>query len=171
MRNYDIEFLKHFSMIIAFLVLVTLGLILGSMWLHSDRAVAAEDANLAGVESRLQPYGGVYAGETGAAAMAAAAEAARAAAASQVAYGGTEDGSVIYSNLCGACHTAGAGGAPKLETAAWTARLAQGEDTLIKHAIEGYQGAAGLMPARGGNPSLTDAQVAASVKWMLANLK
>ena len=58
-----------------------------------------------------------------------------------------------------------------MEAAAWTARSAQGEDTLIKHAIEGYQGAAGLMPARGGNPALTDAQVAASVKWMLANLK
>ena len=171
MRNYDIEFLKHFSMIIAFLVVVTLGLILGAMWLHSDRAVAAEDAVDAGIEARLQPYCGVYAGETGAAALAAAAEAARVAAAAQVAYGGTEDGSVIYTNLCGACHTTGAGGAPKMEQAAWGARIAKGEETLIKHAIDGFQGEGGLMPARGGNPSLTDAQVAATVKWMLENLK
>lgn len=171
MRNYDIEFLKHFSMVIAFLVVVTLGLILGAMWLHSDRAVAVEDMAGGGVEARLQPYGAVYAGETGAAAMAAAAEAARAAAASQVAYGGTEDGSVIYGNLCSACHNAGAGGAPKLEQAAWAPRIAKGEETLIKHAIDGFQGDAGLMPARGGNPALTDTQVAATVKWMLENLK
>jgi cytochrome c5 len=36
---------------------------------------------------------------------------------------------------------------------------------------EGYQGEAGLMPARGGNPSLTDEQVASTVHWMLDNLK
>jgi cytochrome c5 len=120
---------------------------------------------------RIQPVAAVYAGETGAAAMAAAADAARLAAASQVAYGGTLEGEVIYSNLCGACHASGAGGAPLLTQAAWSARIAQGTETLLKHAIEGYQGSAGLMPARGGNPALTDAQVEASVKWMLDNLK
>lgn len=171
MRNYDLEFLKHFSMVIAFLVLVTLGLILGAMWLHSGRTVEADPGVVARTAARIAPAGAVYAGETGAAALASAQEAARAAAASQVAYGGSEDGELIYNNLCGACHTSGAGGAPKLETAAWTARIAQGEETMIKHAIEGFQGSAGLMPARGGNPALNDAQVAATVKWMLANLK
>lgn len=171
MRNYDLEFLKHFSMVIGFLALVTLGLILGAAWLHSGRAVESDPVTEAKLAARIAPVGAVYAGETGAAALAAAQEAARAAAASQVAYGGTEDGSVIYGNLCGACHTSGAGGAPKLENAAWGPRIAQGEDTLIKHAIEGYTGSAGLMPARGGNPALNDAQVAATVKWMLANLK
>jgi cytochrome c5 len=78
---------------------------------------------------------------------------------------------VIYSNLCGACHTSGAGGAPMLVSAAWSARVSQGVDALVLHAIEGYQGELGLMPARGGNPSLTDAQVEATVKWMLDNLK
>lgn len=171
MRNYDLEFLKHFSMVITFLVVVTLGLIIGATWLHSTRTIEAEPALTEGVEARLAPVGGVYAGETGAAALAAAQDAAKAAAASQVAYGGTEDGSVIYGNLCSACHGSGAGGAPKLEKAAWDARIAQGEETLIKHATEGFTGAAGLMPARGGNPALNDAQVAATVKWMLQNLK
>ena len=49
--------------------------------------------------------------------------------------------------------------------------MAQGLDTLLKHAIEGYQGSKGLMPAKGGNPSLTDAQVKATVEWMLAQVK
>jgi cytochrome c5 len=78
---------------------------------------------------------------------------------------------VIYGNLCGACHTSGAGGAPKLEKAAWAARIAQGVDTLHKHAIEGFTGTEGMMPAKGGNPSLTDEQVIATVDWMVENLK
>ena len=42
---------------------------------------------------------------------------------------------------------------------------------LDRHAIEGFQGAAGLMPAKGGNPALTDEQVVATVQWMVDNLK
>ena len=53
----------------------------------------------------------------------------------------------------------------------WGARIAQGNDILHKHAIVGFTGAAGMMPARGGNPSLSDEQVIATVDWMLANLK
>jgi cytochrome c5 len=170
-RNYDLQFLKHFSMVIAFLVLVTAFLIGAALLLHNQRAVEEDPQARARLAERLQPAGAVYAGETGAAALAAAQEAASAAAASQVAYGGSTDGEMIYNTLCGACHTAGAGGAPKLEQAAWRARIAQGEDTLVRHAIEGYQGAAGIMPARGGNPALSDEQVAASVRWMLDNLK
>ncbi|MBW8367343.1 MAG: cytochrome c5 family protein, partial [Arenimonas sp.] len=86
-------------------------------------------------------------------------------------YVGTLDGAVIYAALWGAAHTAGAGGAPKMERAAWTARIAQGADLMHKHAIEGYQGAAGIMPAKGGNPALTDEQVIATVDWMVDNLK
>lgn len=169
--NHDLNFLKHFSMVIAFLVAVTAVLIGFAFYLHGTAPRDVDARAEARVAERIAPVAGVYAGETGAAAMAAAAEAARAAAASQVAYDGTLDGSVIYSNLCGACHTSGAGGAPMLTQVAWASRTAQGIDTLVKHAIEGYQGSAGLMPARGGNPSLTDAQVEASVKWMVDNLK
>jgi len=170
-RNHDLVFLKHFSQVIAFLVLVTVALIGGSIWLHSGRAVESDGVVEAKVEARLQPLAGVYAGETGAAALAAAAAAAAEAAKGKVAYDGTLDGAVIYNALCGACHNSGAGGAPLMQTAVWEGRIAQGTDTLIKHAIEGYQGEAGLMPARGGNASLTDEQVAASVRWMLDNLK
>ena len=122
-------------------------------------------------ENRIAPAGAVYAGATGAAAQAAASAAAAAAAASQVAYGGTLDGSVIYGNLCSGCHTSGAGGAPTLDHAHWDARLAQGKDTLYKHSIEGFTGAAGVMPAKGGNPALSVEQMHAVVDWMVDNLK
>lgn len=171
MRNHDLQFLKHFSMVIAFLVGVTAVLLIGAHYAHSLHPVDPDPRAEARVLDRIQPVGGVYAGETGAAAIAAAAEAAAKAAQAQVAYDGTLDGSVIYGQLCGACHTNGAGGAPTLDHAHWDARIAKGLDTLVKHAIEGFQGEAGLMPARGGNPSLSDAQVEASVKWMIDNLK
>ena len=170
-RNYDLEFLKKFSMVIGFLVLVTLGLILGALYLHHTLPQEVPASAARQTQARIAPVGAVYAGATGAAAQAAASAAAAAAAASQVAYGGTKDGAVIFNNLCSGCHTSGAGGAPKMLKADWTARIAQGNDTLNKHAIEGYTGAAGVMPAKGGNPALTDEQVIATVEWMLGNLK
>ena len=52
------------------------------------------------------------------------------------------------------------------------ARLAeQGLDTLVSKAISGFQGTAGVMPAKGGNPALTDEQVKATVEWMVAQAK
>lgn len=172
MRNHDLVFLKHFSMVIGFLVLVTLILIGFANYMYSKLPVEANPAREAKMAARIEPLGAVYAGSTGAAAMAAAADAAKAAAAAQVAYGGTLDGSEIFGHLCTACHTSGASGAPKLEKAAWAARVAEGIPTLVSHAINGYKGPDGnQMPAKGGNPSLTDAQVEATVKWMVSQIK
>jgi cytochrome c5 len=59
-------------------------------------------------------------------------------------------------------------GAPKFaDAAAWSARIDQGMDTLVKHAIEGFQGSAGYMPAKGGNPALSDEQVRSAVQHMV----
>lgn len=171
MRNHDLEFLKHFSMVIGFLTLVTLGLIVGAAYLHRVLPPEVDPAAAKRTENRIAPAGAVYAGTTGAAAQAAATAAAAAAAAAQVAYGGTLDGSVIYGNLCAGCHTSGAGGAPTLDHSHWDARIAQGKDTLYKHSVEGFTGAAGVMPAKGGNPALTVEQMHATVDWMLDNLK
>ena len=172
MRNYDLDFLKKFSMLIGFLVLVTLGLQLLAYHLHQLIPPEVSPAATQRTQARIAPAGAVYAGATGAASQAAATAAASAAAASQVAYGGTTDGSVIFGNLCTGCHTSGAGGAPTLDKAHWAARIAQGNDTLYKHAIEGYHGPdGGVMPAKGGNPALSDAQVKATVDWMLGQIK
>lgn len=171
MRNYDLDFLKKFSLVVLFLVVVAGGLVWLSAVLH--RTVPpqpSETAVLAQLE-RISPVADVYAGSTGAAAQAAAAAAAEAQASSQVAYGGTLDGGEIYQNLCAGCHAAGVAGAPTLTRSDWASRIAQGRDTLYSHAIEGYNGATGFMPARGGNPALSDEQVMASVDWMVDNLQ
>ena len=172
MRNYDLEFMKRFSWVIAFLVIVTLGLIVLAAFLHRSLPTDIPPSAQARTEARIAPAGAVYAGATGAAAQAAAAAAALAKASASAAYGGTLDGKVIYDNLCTACHTNGVGLAPTLTRSAWASRLGQGNDTLYRHAIEGYTGPdGGIMPPRGGNPGLTDEQVKATVDWMLGNLQ
>ena len=179
MTKTDSVFLKHFSQIIAGLSVFTLLLIVYAMYVHHhfyndpERGIGAERnaAMTQAADARIAPVGAVFAGETGRAAQLAAEKAAAEAAAKLVAYDGTLDGAVIYGKLCGSCHTNGVGGAPQLTKALWAPRLAQGEATLIKHAIEGYKGEAGVMPARGGNASLNDAQMEASVKWMISQLQ
>lgn len=171
MRNYDLEFLKKFSVMIGFLALLALGLLVGSWLIHKSLPAEVPDTVTRAVEARIAPVGAVYAGSTGAAAQAAAAAAAAAAASANVAYDGTLDGAVIFNNLCGSCHTSGVGGAPTMARTDWTARIAQGVETLHTHAIEGFTGNSGIMPPKGGNPALTDEQVIATVDWMLDNLE
>lgn len=171
MRNYDLDFLKKFSMVIGFLMGLTVLLIVFAHYLQGRLPQDPDPSVVKKTLNRIAPAGEVYAGQTGAAAQAAAVAAAAAAAASQVAYGGTLDGATIYNNLCTGCHTSGAGGAPTLTAAGMGARASKGLDTLHKHAIEGFTGAAGVMPPKGGNPALTDEQVKATVDWMMANVK
>lgn len=168
----DRTFLKYFAIMIAFLGVVAAGLgALGMYVAHTNPPMKDPGFHTSQV-ARIAPVGGVYAGDTGQAAMLAAQEAAKLAAASQVAYGGTTDGQAIFGQLCHACHETGAGGSPKLsDKAKWAPRVAEGLDTLVKHAIEGYTGSSGFMPPKGGNPALTDEQVRATVEWMLTQVR
>jgi cytochrome c5 len=79
-------------------------------------------------------------------------------------------GEQVYNTVCFACHATGAAGAPKLgDKADWGPRIAQGEDTLVKHAIEGYQGQKGVMPPKGGRVDISDDAVKAAVEFMMSN--
>ncbi len=79
------------------------------------------------------------------------------------------DGASTYKSACSVCHGAGIAGAPKFgDKAAWAPRIAQGEATLHQHSIEGYKGAAGVMPAKGGRMDLSDNAVIAAVDYMVA---
>lgn len=79
------------------------------------------------------------------------------------------DGKKIFGSVCSLCHAAGVAGAPKPgDKADWGPRIAQGTDVLYKHAIEGFTGAKGMMPARGGSATLSDDEVKAAVDYMVA---
>lgn len=106
--------------------------------------------------------------ETAAAAPAAAAPVAAAAPAPAPVAENTV-GKKVYGATCAMCHAAGVAGAPKPgDKADWGPRIAQGNDTLYKHAIEGYTGAKGMMPARGGGTTLSDDDLKAAVDHMVA---
>ena len=78
-------------------------------------------------------------------------------------------GSQVYTAVCIACHAApGVGGAPALgDGDAWAARIAQGKDTLIAHALNGFSGSTGIMPKKGGSVDLSDEETIAAVEYML----
>lgn len=74
-----------------------------------------------------------------------------------------KSGEEVVKGVCSACHAVGAMGSPKIgDKAAWGPRIAQGYQTLVKHASEGIK----MMPARGGNPDLSDNEIAEAVAYM-----
>ncbi|MGH8614345.1 MAG: c-type cytochrome [Gammaproteobacteria bacterium] len=81
-------------------------------------------------------------------------------------------GKKTYDEACTVCHGTGAAGAPKLgDPDAWAARIAQGVEVLYDHAINGFQGKAGIMPPKGGRVDLDDDAIKAAVDYMVANSK
>ena len=79
------------------------------------------------------------------------------------------DGEKIYNGSCVACHGAGVAGAPRVgDKDAWAERIDKGVTTLYANAINGLQGSSGVMPAKGGNPALSDDQMKAVVDYMIA---
>ena len=81
-------------------------------------------------------------------------------------------GREVYEQNCASCHGQGIAGAPTLEdTEAWEPRIAKGMETLYDHAVNGFQGDAGMMPPKGGNPSLSKEQVQAAVRFMVQSVQ
>ena len=80
-------------------------------------------------------------------------------------------GKEIFEQSCSACHSATSSVpfAPKLtKKDEWAPRIKQGKDTLYKHAIEGFNGPdGGMMPAKGGNMSISDDDIKAVVDYMV----
>lgn len=84
----------------------------------------------------------------------------------------SRSGNAVYNGSCVACHGTGAAGAPKLgDKAAWATRIDQGLDTLVKHAIVGFQGKTGVMPPRGTCGACSDVELKAAVEYMVSESK
>ena len=160
----DQKFIKSFSIFLVLGVVLTLLLILlgnfnaGTITdqVRDERNAMAE----AGNKNALQPVGQIsVAGD----------EAAQAETVQVAAAAAAIDGASVYQSACMACHAAGIAGAPRVgDAGAWAERIAQGNETLYTNAIQGLQGQAGVMPAKGGNMSLSDDEVKAAVDHMVA---
>lgn len=71
----------------------------------------------------------------------------------------------IYQSKCFACHGTGAAGAPVVGKAdAWAPRIDKGMDTLVKHAVEGFN----AMPPMGTCMDCSEAEIRAVVEYMVA---
>lgn len=80
---------------------------------------------------------------------------------------GPRDGATVYGTFCVACHGTGVSGAPRKDNADdWAPRVAQGEETLIKHAIEGFN----AMPPKGTCMDCSDDEIKAAIEHMAAGL-
>lgn len=80
-------------------------------------------------------------------------------------------GPQVYNSVCAACHGTGLAGAPMTgDTAAWSARVSNGTEMMNNNAVNGFQGSAGFMPAKGGDPRLSDDEVIAAVQYMVDQL-
>ena len=72
-------------------------------------------------------------------------------------------GQAVYAAACAACHAAGVLGAPKLgDVKAWAPLIKEGQKALTRTAIKGIR----QMPPKGGNASLSNAEVERAVVHM-----
>lgn len=86
------------------------------------------------------------------------------AAPAQTASSGPRSAGEVYSSACAACHDTGAAGAPKKgDVDAWNSRIDKGMDTLVSHAINGFN----AMPAKGGCASCSDEEIRVAVELMV----
>ncbi len=131
----------------------------------SGAVLAADEMSPEAIAERIKPIGQVYTakdleGIAGAGAAPAA-----------TASSGPRDGETVYKGACFACHDTGAAGAPKRgDKTAWEPRVAQGIDTLKKHAIEGFTGKSGMMPPRGTCANCSDEEIENAIHYMTDNL-
>lgn len=78
------------------------------------------------------------------------------------------DGKQIYDKTCASCHAHGIAGAAKLtDKDKWAPLVKQGADALTATVIKGK----GVMPPRGGNAALSDAEVRAAVDYIIEQVK
>ena len=86
------------------------------------------------------------------------------------AVGKSINGESVYNGLCVNCHGIAALAAMIPQTgdaAAWGPRIKKGTDVLYANVINGYTGELGMMPAKGGNPALSDEEVKAAVDYII----
>ena len=118
-------------------------------------AHAVSDKELGAIEERIKPVGQVCLEGDSSCGTATAVSS------------GPRSGEDVYNAACMACHTTGAGGAPKIgDAAAWSDRIAKGIDVLYGNGINGIAGTG--MIAKGGCMNCSDDEVKAAVDFIVS---
>ncbi len=163
----DQKFFDMYSLVIGVLAAAALAILVLAMKMSDlTQGVYTRDTDeyQAAVADRIRPFGQVYMPGEEQHSAAPTVETADEPAPVAAALSGPQ----VYNSACLACHGAGIGGAPVLGNADnWSPRIAQGVDVLKEHAINGYTGAVGFMPAKGGRVDLSDQEVGDAVEYMV----
>ena len=170
MSKQDTHFFNVFSMVIGLLVAITIVLftlarIVAS---HTQEAqVFGEPDYGKNVAARIEdPTHEAVAGQDNSALAIKAETPAGAGSAAPAAM--PKNGTELFEQTCSVCHGQGIAGAPKAgDKSAWGPRIAAGKATLYDHALKGYQGKTGIMPAKGGRADLPDDLVKQAVDHMV----
>jgi cytochrome c5 len=162
--SHDKHFFDTFMLVLGLLIGVAVVLIFVSRSIASNtqHVVVAEDKGVVqAANDRLAPFGKVAISGVDNSALEPPKAATQLAAADLA-------GKEAFTMACAACHDMGIAGAPKVgDKAAWAPRIAQGMPTLYKHAIAGFQGKTGFMPAKGGRADFSDKSVTNAVDHMI----
>lgn len=169
MSKQDSQFITVFSIVIGTLVTITI------LLLALARAVAGrtqvvnvykDPMYLASLQHNTAPFAReAVAGQDNSAMAIKAPAGAGAAVAMAVPKNGTE----VFEAVCKTCHGTGLAGAPKAgDKSAWGPRIAEGKATLYQHALNGYSGKTGVMPAKGGRTDLPDDLIQQGVDYMVS---
>ena len=130
------------SLIVVAVLFVIANLILSNMLAIADGVVEPEPMDAEAIAERLKPVARENIGEE------------------------NSVGKQVTTQVCAVCHGTGMMNSPKIGNAAdWAPRIEKGMDTLYEHAINGFN----MMPARGGNPKLSDDEVKAAVDYMISS--
>ena len=170
MSKQDTHFFNVFSMVIALLVAIAIGIFALARIVASrtqDLQVLTEADYSKNVAARIAPPAQEAVAGQDNSALAIKAQGPAAAGSAAVA-GMPKDGTQLFEQTCTACHGQGIGGAPKAgDKAAWAPRIAKGKATLYEHAIKGFTGSAGMMPPKGGRTDAPDDLVKQAVDHMV----
>jgi cytochrome c5 len=164
----DQKFYDLYSLVIGVLALVIVAIFVLSAKmtnLTADIYTAGTEEYRATIADRLRPFGQVYLpGEEHEADQPVVQEAARVEPVATAL-----SGPQVFNEACIVCHGSGIAGAPILsDQQNWAPRIAQGNDLLYQHAIEGYTGQAGYMPPKGARLDLSDAEIEEAVDYMIS---
>lgn len=161
-QQEDQAFVTAFKGVIIFLVGLAIAILILAIFISKEESGSERSASYK--EALIAPIGKVNTEPGKMVAGGAPAAAPGPALAAQPAAQQVRSGKQIVESVCSTCHAAGVLNAPKIgDKAAWQPRIAQGENVLLQHAIQGFK----LMPAKGGNTSLSDEDMKKAVSYML----
>jgi cytochrome c5 len=171
----DTHFFNVFSMVIGLLVAIAIALFALARIVAGqtqDKQVVQDAEYVKNVQERVAPFSHEAVAGQDNTALAIKPDASAAAQGGAGAAEMPKTGEALFQQTCSACHGAGIAGAPKAgDKAAWAPRIAKGNAMLYDHAMHGFTGTSGVMPAKGGRTDAPDDLVKQAVDYMVGMAK